>query len=81
MLHVEPEVVAYLCTSGSFIRGVQHERELVDAIMAAGAKSAVTTSGALAEAVTALNINRISVITPYDAELTELLAKFLGSWG
>lgn len=81
VLHVEPEVVAYLCTSGSFIRGVQHERELVDAIMAAGAKSAVTTSGALAEAVTALNINRISVITPYDAELTELLAKFLGDLG
>lgn len=81
VLHVEPEVVAYLCTSGSFIRGVQHERELVDAIMAAGAKSAVTTSGALAEAVTALNINRISVITPYDAELTELLAEFLGELG
>ncbi|QCH25981.1 Asp/Glu/hydantoin racemase [Mycobacteroides salmoniphilum] len=81
VLHVEPEVVAYLCTSGSFIRGVERERELVEAIMAAGAKSAVTTSGALAEAVTALNINRISVITPYDAELTELLAKFLGELG
>ena len=81
VLHVEPEVVAYLCTSGSFIRGVEHERSLVEAIMATGAKSAVTTSGALAEAVTALGIGRISVITPSDAELTELLGKFLWELG
>lgn len=81
VLHVEPEVVAYLCTSGSFIRGVEYERQLVKAIIEAGAKDAVTTSGALAEAVKALGISRMSVITPYDEELTGLLVKFLGELG
>ncbi|OBI45304.1 Asp/Glu/hydantoin racemase [Mycobacterium kyorinense] len=81
VLHVEPEVVAYLCTSGSFVHGVEYEKTLVAAIEAAGANTAVTTSGALAEAITALKVSRISVITPYDEELTELLHIFLNQLG
>jgi maleate isomerase len=81
VLHVEPEVVAYLCSSGSFVNGVEYEKTLVAAIEAAGAKAAVTTSGALAEAVQALRISRICVITPYDEELTQLLHVFLGQLG
>jgi maleate isomerase len=81
VLHVEPEVVAYLCSSGSFVNGVEYEKTLVAAIEAAGAKAAVTTSGALAEAILALDISRICVITPYDEELTELLRMFLNQLG
>ncbi len=81
VLHVEPEVVAYLCASGSFVNGVEYEKTLVAAIEAAGAPAAVTTSGALAEAVQALHISRMSVITPYDEELTDLLRMFLTELG
>lgn len=81
VLHVEPEVVAYLCASGSFVNGIEYEKTLVAAIEAAGADAAVTTSGALAEAILALKISQISVITPYDAELTELLGAFLDQLG
>ena len=81
VLHVDPEVVAYLCASGSFVNGVEYEKTLVAAIEAAGARAALTTSGALAEAITALHISRISVMTPYDAELTELLTLFLKQLG
>lgn len=81
VLHVEPEVVAYLCASGSFIHGVEYEKTLVAAIESAGAKAAVTTSGALAEAIIALDISRISVLTPYDEELTDLLRVFLNQLG
>lgn len=81
VLSIEPEVVAYLCTSGSFINGVDHEGYLRQAILDAGAPDAVTTSGALAEAVTSLDLKRISVITPYDAPLTERLVSFLGELG
>lgn len=77
VLPLEPEVVAYLCSSGSFVKGVEYEKSLVAAIEAAGANAAVTTSGALAEAIIALKISRISLITPYDEELTELLRVFL----
>ena len=81
VLHVEPEVVAYLCTSGSFIKGIGYEKTLRDAICDAGAPCAVTTSGALLEAVRDLELTRISVITPYDEQLTKLLHDFLAEAG
>ncbi|MBA0125263.1 Asp/Glu/hydantoin racemase [Haloechinothrix sp. YIM 98757] len=77
VLHVEPEVVAYLCTSGSFVKGVDAERELRKVICDAGAPDAVTTSGALAEALHHLGIGRVSVLTPYDSDLTAKLHEFL----
>ncbi|MBF6415786.1 maleate cis-trans isomerase family protein [Nocardia cyriacigeorgica] len=81
VLHVEPEVVAYLCTSGSFIKGLAHERMLREIICRAGAQDAVTTSGALVEAIRHLGVSRISVITPYDEILTGKLHEFLGEAG
>ena len=77
VLHVEPEVVAYLCTSGSFVNGLDYERSLTKAICDAGAPDAVTTSGALAEVLHQLDLHRVSVLTPYDADLTQALHGFL----
>ncbi|PRX49139.1 maleate isomerase [Prauserella shujinwangii] len=81
VLHVEPEVVAYLCTSGSFVNGVDAEHALRKVICDAGAPQAVTTSGALAEVLRQLDIGRVSVLTPYDADLTAKLHDFLGELG
>ncbi|WP_340683846.1 Asp/Glu/hydantoin racemase [Amycolatopsis coloradensis] len=81
VLHVEPEVVAYLCTSGSFVNGVDYERSLTKAICDAGATDAVTTSGALAEVLHQLDLHRVSVLTPYDGDLTGKLHDFLSELG
>ncbi|HLS72732.1 MAG TPA: Asp/Glu/hydantoin racemase [Actinomycetaceae bacterium] len=81
VLGTEPEVVAYLCSSGSFVHGLAYEAELREAILAAGAPTAVTTSGALAEAVRELNLSSVSIMTPYDAPLTERLVEFLDELG
>lgn len=81
VLHVEPEVVAYLCSSGSFINGLDYERSLREAICDAGAPAAVTTSGALVEVLRQLDLKRVSVLTPYDAELTGKLHDFLAEAG
>ncbi|MFI6364114.1 Asp/Glu/hydantoin racemase [Nocardia sp. NPDC050630] len=81
VMHVEPEVVAYLCTSGSFIRGLAYEKSLRDTICQAGALDAVTTSGALVEAIRHLDISRVSVLTPYDEILTHKLHDFLAEAG
>jgi maleate isomerase len=43
----------------------------------AGARKALTTSGALLEALRALGVERIGVATPYDAPTTERLVGFL----
>lgn len=81
VLHVEPEVVAYLCTSGSFINGVAAERGLCKVMRDAGAPDAVTTSGALAELLKLMGLTKVSVLTPYYADLTAKLHEFLGELG
>lgn len=74
-------VHAYACTSGSFVRGVAGERAIVAAMCAAGAPAALTTSGALIEALAYLGARRVTVATPYDERLTAHLGRFLGEAG
>lgn len=81
ILHVEPEVVAYLCSSASFVNGLDGERELRTLMRGVGAPDAVTTSGALAEVLTEMNLSKISVVTPYYADVTAKLHEFLGQAG
>jgi maleate isomerase len=77
----EPASVAYACTSGSFVGGRAGERRLVETMCAAGAPRAVTTSGALLEALAALDVRRVAVATPYVEEVTDRLAEFLAEAG
>ncbi|TCO52012.1 maleate isomerase [Kribbella antiqua] len=78
VLPVAPLAVAYACTSGSFVGGLSGEAALVDAMVAAGAPAAVTTSGALLLALRHLGISRIATVTPYTDDLTAGLSTFLG---
>ncbi len=81
LVTIRPEVVAYACTSGSFVGGHQRQRDLVAAITEAGAPAAVTTSGALLEALGHVGARRIAVATPYDAAITDRLRVFLAEAG
>lgn len=81
LLTIQPEVVAYACTSGSFVGGVAAEQAMCHAMVEAGAPRAVTTSGALLEALRELGSRRIAVVTPYTRSVTDALVSFLGSEG
>ena len=76
-----PTVVAYACTSGSFVHGLAGEERLRSAMEEAGAPRAITTSGAMLEALSALGLGRIGVATPYDEPLTERLCSSLAEAG
>ncbi|MEQ3539557.1 hypothetical protein WHI96_12040 [Pseudonocardia tropica] len=76
-----PAVVAYSCTSGSFVGGVAGEAALREAVLGAGAPAAVTTAGSLVAACAELGVTRLAVATPYVDDLTELLADFLAGSG
>ena len=76
-----PEVTAYACTSGSFIQGLDGEARLRAVMEQAGAKRALTTSGALLQALEALGAHRVAVGTPYDGEVTGRLSEFLAEAG
>jgi len=72
---------AYACTSASYANGLAGERRLRAALKRGGARCALTTSGALLEALAALGVRRVGVATPYDAALTAGLPEFLAEAG
>ena len=76
-----PAVTVFACTSGSFVHGPAGEERCRQAILAGGARRALTTSGALVEALTALGSRRIAVVTPYDTSTTTRLIEFLDEAG
>ena len=81
LVAIEPGVIAYACTSGSFVDGTAGEAALREAILAAGASRSVTTSGGLLEAARALGLRRIALGTPYTADLGQRLADFVTAGG
>lgn len=81
LLSAQPASVGYACTSGSFVGGVAGEHHLQQTMVTAGAPAAVTTSGALVQALQFLGISKLAIATPYNEELTELLSDYLEEAG
>lgn len=78
---VQPAATLYACSSASFVRGLEGDRALRQIMLDAGARRAVTTSGAMVEALRATNVRRVSVATPYTGRLTRHLIDFLEEAG
>ena len=81
LIMAEPSVVAYACTSGSFVNGNAGEYLMRESMASAGALHPVTTSGALLDALAKLGVKSLAVATPYDQVLTERLVNFLAAAG
>lgn len=78
---LDPAVTLYACSSGSFIRGIAGEELQRKAMLDAGARRAVTTSGAMVDALRHSGAQRIGIATPYTRSLTSALADFLEEAG
>ncbi|MCZ7414439.1 MULTISPECIES: maleate cis-trans isomerase family protein [unclassified Streptomyces] len=78
---VSPEVVAYACTSGSFVGGQAGEAAMSYAMGQAGETPALTTSGALLEALQEIGARRVALVTPYTKSVTDSLEEYLGEAG
>ncbi|GAB2742567.1 aspartate/glutamate racemase family protein [Streptomyces bullii] len=81
LIAIAPEVVAYACTSGSFVGGIAGERAMCEAMTRAGAVPSVTTSGALLEALTELGVRRVALVTPYTVSVTRALERYVAQAG
>lgn len=77
---VRPDVIAFGCTSSSFIHGRQGEERIRRAILGAGAREAVTASGALIAALRHLGIRSLGVATPYTPPVADRLRSFLAEF-
>jgi maleate isomerase len=78
---IDPHAIAFACTSGSFIDGLAGERAIRDAMLGAGARAAVTTSGSLLDALAYLGARRVCLGTPYADEIARELPPFLATAG
>ncbi len=75
-------LVVYACTGGSLYGGIGHDTETARRITElTGGIPAVTTTTAVLEALRALAIERLTLLTPYPARMTEIVRGFLEANG
>lgn len=72
----EMDVMAYGCTSGSFVKGLNFDRELIEEMESETDITATTTSTAVIEALKTLNVKKIALGTPYSDEINEKAITF-----
>lgn len=75
------DVLAYGCTSGSFVQGRGWDEELVARIERVTQKPATATSTAIVRALRTLKLQTIAVATPYTREVNQRLAAFFEQHG
>lgn len=74
-----PDVVAYGCTSGSFLEGESWNQEVSNTVKKYTQTPVVTASSAVLRALKALQMERIAVATPYPKEINHKLEIFFSS--
>ncbi len=75
------DVIAFHCTANSMSEGSDGEARLLGALARAGAPKGLTTSSAITEALRALNVRSVAMVTPYDQKVTDKEAHFLEDQG
>jgi maleate cis-trans isomerase len=78
---VEPDVVAYGCTSGSFFEGPEWNRKICAQLTEITGAPTVTTAGAMAACLIAGGHRKVDVVTPYVDLTNERLKQFLRAHG
>jgi maleate isomerase len=78
---VKPHCIAWMCTSGSFSRGVEWDNQLIRMIEEASGTKAITTSTALTVALRSLGVSRVACGTPYEPRINEKLKGYLEDKG
>jgi maleate isomerase len=78
---VRPHAIAWMCTSGSFSRGVEWDQELCRMLSEHSRCPATTTSTALVTALHTLGVRRVALATPYEAPVVTRLVEYLAAFG
>ena len=78
---VEPDVVVYGCTSGSFFEGPEWNKKIGEQLTAITKAPTVTTAGAMAECLLASGHKKVDIVTPYVDVTNERLKQFLKAHG
>jgi len=71
------DLIAYGCTSGSFLKGKEWEKSLCEKISNSTGIPSITTSGAVISALKKLDAKSVIIATPYPSAINELEKKFI----
>ena len=78
---IEPDVVVYGCTSGSFFEGPEWNKKICEQLSGITKAPTVTTAGAMAACLMAGGYRKVDVVTPYVELTNERLKQFLKAHG
>ena len=78
---VEPDVVVYGCTSGSFFEGPEWNKKICSQLTAITKAPTVTTAGAMADCLMSAGHRKVDIVTPYVELTNERLKQFLKAHG
>ncbi len=77
----EVDAICLTCTAASFYYGGDYDLQLARSIAEASGSTATSTASAVVGAMRALNIRRVSVLSPYPDFLNDQLVRFLRDKG
>lgn len=76
------DLLVYACTGGSLIKGPGYDRRLAEEISEkAGGIPTITTTTAFLSALDHLKLSRLVALTPYQPDMTAILARFITECG
>jgi maleate isomerase len=75
------DVIVFVCTTGSLIKGIGYDKEIIERIESTTGIPATTTTTAVLSALKALRVQKLSVTTPYIEELNNTEKSFLEKSG
>ena len=82
MSRVPCDVLAFGCTSGSFLNGVGYDEQIIQQIQeVSGGVRTVATAMAVADALKELGAKKIAACSPYPAEVNERLQQYYSDSG
>lgn len=76
-----PSVVSFVCTSASFVDGRDASLAQARSMEAAAGVPATSTSLAFVEALGALGVDEVALLSPYPEPATNALIDYLAEWG
>lgn len=75
------DLVLFSCTAGSFLEGRGYDRKLISHLTELTGVAVTTTSTCIIEAMAALGISSVNIVTPYSEEVNELERAFFEGCG
>lgn len=81
LAQANPDLIDFVCTAGSFIRGIGYDQEIIDKIEKRTGIPATTTTTAVIDALHALKVKKIGLAAAYIDAVNEVEKDFLEKSG